>query len=340
MAHILISGYYGFDNLGDELLLTAILRQIRAVAPGSRITVLSAQPRVTEARHQVEAVSREPTPQLVAAVAKCDLLLSGGGSLLQDGTSRRSLWYYLGILALAQGMGRKTWVYSQGVGPLLRPLDRDLTRRVLERADGVVLRDRGSVELVRALGVEREVILGADPVLSLPLRAGKGDGTQVAWVIHGRYTSPRICQVMEEALKALSHRGITVWLFPFCPEEDGPVVKKLALWARVADTRQLWPRLRQCGLVVSMRLHGLILGAKLGMELIGITCDPKSDAFLEELGLAPGLEGNRLTSSQLVAAVEEAGQRAGNGLGKALEPILSRLEAGERALGEGLTAIS
>lgn len=340
MARVLISGYYGFGNLGDELLLTALLRELRQLAPDSQAAVLSADPRATEARHQVEAVARDRPDQVLRAVGRCDLLLSGGGSLLQDGTSSRSLWYYLGLLDLAQRMGKGTFVYCQGAGPLLRPWNRTMTRRVLSRVTAITLRDQASRETLTALGVRRPMVVAADPVLSLPLRPGGRDRRQLAWVVHGRCCTPELCRAMTDAMKRLNRQGCTSWLLPFCPAEDGPVLRQLALWGRVVPEAQLWSRLRQCGLMVSMRLHGLILGAKLGAELLSLTCDPKADAFLAELGREPGLTLTGLTGERLAEEVQAALTRPATQDGPALERLHAREEAGRALFQKILTDYS
>lgn len=334
VAQVLISGYYGFGNLGDDLLLTALLRELRRSAPRHRVTVLSANPRDTEARHQVEAVLRDAPGQVLRAVSRCDLLISGGGSLLQDATSSRSLWYYLGLLELAQRMGKDTVLYCQGAGPLLRPLDRKLTRTVLSRATAITLRDRASRQRLQALGVERPMLVGADPVLSLPFRPGHQQPTQIAWVLHGRCCTPGLCQVLEETMKTLAHQGYTSWLLPFCPAEDAPVLRKLALWGRVVPERELWSRMRQCGTVISMRLHGLVLGARLGAGLVSLTCDPKADGFLEELGEKPGLPVWNLDREALRAEICRKLSRPPDRHEKALEALTARLEGAHGLLRE------
>lgn len=340
MADILISGYYGFDNLGDELLLTTLLRELRQVAPESRIAVLSACPRATQARHGVEAVPRDKPRAVLRALSRCNLLLSGGGSLLQDGTSSRSLWYYLGLLALAQAMGKDTMVYSQGAGPLLRPWNRALTRRVLNKVTAITLRDEASRKTLEVLGLRRPMQVTADPVLSLPIRPGGGERSQLAWVIHGRYCTPAVCRALGEAMSELNRQGCTSWLLPFCPEEDLPVLETLPPWGRPVSREQLWPRLRRCGVVISMRLHGLILGAKLGAELVSLTCDPKSDAFLAELGRPSGLPLDEMTASGLVQAVQERRMGHGGEDGPALARLTARLEENRKLLQKILTAHS
>jgi len=94
---IVISGYYGFGNAGDEAILEAMVRDLRALAPGARLVVLSADPAATAARCGVEAVPRMHLPSVLGALRGADLFISGGGSLLQDATSWRSVPYYAGI---------------------------------------------------------------------------------------------------------------------------------------------------------------------------------------------------------------------------------------------------
>ena len=100
----MLSGYYGFGNAGDEAVLSGILSSLSEALDGD-ITVLSSNPAYTLEHHNVSAVHRYK--QLLPAVAGCDLLISGGGSLLQDATSKRSIYYYLAVLRLAQIMGKK-----------------------------------------------------------------------------------------------------------------------------------------------------------------------------------------------------------------------------------------
>ena len=92
---VLLSGYYGFDNAGDEAVLYAIVQTLRAAAPDIEITVLSNQPDKTAAQLGVHAVNRWGKTALLKAVKNCDVLISGGGSLLQDVTSKNGILYYL-----------------------------------------------------------------------------------------------------------------------------------------------------------------------------------------------------------------------------------------------------
>ena len=96
---IVISGYYGSKNAGDEAMLAAMIEVFLSIDKKVHITVVSANPDDTKKRHGVAAVGLTDIFAIVGAIRKADILISGGGSLLQNVTSGRSLYYYLGIIA-------------------------------------------------------------------------------------------------------------------------------------------------------------------------------------------------------------------------------------------------
>ena len=166
MYNILISGYYGFNNIGDESILRTVIDNLREKLPDIDITVLSHDPAQTSAKYGVKAARRMSLWDIFRSVLHCDLLLSGGGSLLQDATSARSILYYLFILRLAQLMGKKTFIYSQGIGPISDPRNRRLTASALRRTNGIVVRDAKSRDLLLEIGVPEYLIhVTADPVI-------------------------------------------------------------------------------------------------------------------------------------------------------------------------------
>ena len=115
----LISGYYGFGNSGDEAILQAVYANIQSVMDGNvEISVLSNEPEETRRRYGYHTTHRFHFRSVLQAIRKCDVLVSGGGSLLQDRTSTRSLLYYLSIIYLSELMGKKVMLYANGIGPV------------------------------------------------------------------------------------------------------------------------------------------------------------------------------------------------------------------------------
>ena len=185
MKRLLLSGYYGYGNAGDEAVLAGLVAGFRAVRPAEdlELVALSGSPAETEAAHGIAAADRYKPGALLREIRRADLFLSGGGSLLQDVTSAHGIFYYLGVVRMAQAMGRKTMFIAQGIGPLKRARSRRLVRSVANRLNAVTVRDPGSADLLREIGVTRPPIeVTADPALLLgeapppapPPQAGEG----------------------------------------------------------------------------------------------------------------------------------------------------------------------
>src|SRR5947208_2546495 len=118
--NILISGYYGFRNGGDEGVLAAILDHLEARLPAATVyTVTSGDAEYTERLHgtekrRVRAIPRQSPGPLLQAIRACDLFISGGGSLLQDATSLRNVVYYSTLIRLARMFEKPVMIYGQG----------------------------------------------------------------------------------------------------------------------------------------------------------------------------------------------------------------------------------
>ena len=111
---VLICGYVGGGNCGDEAICDRLIAAIRA--QGDRVKLLSLTPSESMVLHHIPALSRR-FPKPINALWECDLFVLGGGTLLQMQTSRRSAVYYLSLAALAAAMG-KPWVLLGGIDPL------------------------------------------------------------------------------------------------------------------------------------------------------------------------------------------------------------------------------
>ena len=236
MYKILISGYYGFNNIGDESILRTVIDNLREKLPDVDITVLSQNPGLTAEKYGVKAAWRMGRRDIFRSVRGCDLLLSGGGSLLQDATSRKSILYYLAILALAQLLGKRTFIYSQGIGPITGRVNCRLTALVLRRTDGIVVRDEGSRDLLRKIGVPEDLIhVTADPVIRVkkpdpaqglalleregcPRRPGR---LTVGWAVKARKPDKHLLQEVEKCILWLREAyGADSVLIPFFHKED------------------------------------------------------------------------------------------------------------------------
>ncbi len=181
MSRVVLSGYYGFGNAGDEAVLAAMIKALRRVEPQLSLTVLSARPEETARQYGVSAVSRTSVGAIWRAIAAADLLISGGGGLLQDVTGGGSIPYYLGVVWIAQLLKKPVFFYAQGVGPVRKLAGRLLVRRIVNRVEAITVRDGESAAELRRLGVTRPPIaVTADPVFGLEVDGQKTAGQKIA----------------------------------------------------------------------------------------------------------------------------------------------------------------
>lgn len=329
MYNILISGYYGFNNIGDESILRTVIDNLREKLGDVGITVLSHDPTQTRDKYGVQAEPRMELKSIFRAVRRCDLLLSGGGSLLQDATSARSILYYLFILRLAQLMGKKTFIYSQGVGPITSRRNRWLTGRVLRRASGIVVRDEKSRLLLLELGVPADLIhVTADPVI----RVKKADPAQglellkqegcprepgkltIGWAVKSRRPDPVFYEEIRKCIQWLKEEyGADSVLIPFFHSEDLSVCEAIAsgLDGQAGCLRQKYLSEEMLSIIGSMdilvgvRLHSLIYAAVMGVPMLGISYDPKIDSFLASIDRPTLSDVEDFTLEQFQAAFRD-----------------------------------
>lgn len=323
-CRVVVSGYYGFGNAGDEAVLYALLRALREEQADITVVVLSNKPEITAACYGVAAVNRWSPVDVWRELRSANLLLSGGGSLLQNATGLRSLLYYLGVLVLARLAGCPTAIYAQGIGPLQGWIARRLTALVLNKAQGITVRDQGSRVELAGLGVKQPVHVTVDPVLGLNFREEDlsdlqsgllppGEGPVAIWALRSWQDNHWLAAAAQAAQQQLDH-GWRLVVLPLHWPEDASIgqqlVRQLTGPVTITDSplslEQLLPLVGSADLVVGMRLHALIFAALVGVPMVGLSYDPKVERFLTATGqVNAGLVGE-LTTDRLTAAIEQA----------------------------------
>jgi polysaccharide pyruvyl transferase CsaB len=296
----LISGYYGFGNLGDEALLHVIVERLRERWPGCGVDVLSADPPATARAYGVDATPRADLGRVRAAIERSDVVLSGGGGLLQNVTSLRSLLYYSGVIRAGVAAGKPTMVFAQSVGPL------DFWGRAVVRAfckglAGATVRDERSRALLTALLPGVRVERTADPVflfepdgepLDLAAEGLAGDDAPLVVVSVRKWQGGEgTARTVAHAIDRLAGQyGARVAFLPLGGPPDAEAAT--AIIRRCASTPVLLPDyalgqaaqvIGRAALVIGMRLHALIIAARLGVPFLALPYDPKVTALLEDL---------------------------------------------------------
>lgn len=304
---IALSGYYGFDNAGDEALLAAITSSIRKLAPQAQFVVFSGSPRQTALLHRVKAVYYMNPFKVFWQLLTSDLLISGGGSIFQDVTSARSLPYYISVVALAKLLGRPVIFYAQGVGPINLKLSRWLMRLIANKVDLITLRDEESAQLLHSIGVTQPPLkITADPVFYLepqttvsnkllPITRQLGDKPLIGVAVRKWLPLEGYQKNLALVLDRLAAEGeYQIVFIPMAFPEDVAESKRVAelmknkaiiIIEQNLTSDEHLALIAKLDFMIGMRLHALIFAANSGVPFAGISYDPKIDAFLNIFAL-------------------------------------------------------
>ncbi len=358
---VLINGYYGFDNLGDEAILEAIVQWF-AKRDDAHPVVMSADPRGTHDAYGVDAIHRTSFPALVKRLVSSPVLLQGGGGLLQDVTSTKSLTYYLSILLAAFVTGRKVAAFAQGIGPLEGEFSPWFVGEFLSHCDLVCVRDFKSFSFCQSrLPVNAPLKLMADAALLLePADADKVEdiflqenldllgkplvGFSVKGSMKDRRQITAIARAIDMTVDALD-AGVALFPFhhPWDVEYSETIRKMVGDLESVSVVKgkyrpaEVLGLFEKCDLVVGMRLHSLIFAANRGVPFVAMSYDPKIDEFAGEFGIKPAVHTPLVGPEILVDAIQDTWDIRGRiktkitqGTGR----LRRRTEEGFEALGE------
>jgi polysaccharide pyruvyl transferase CsaB len=323
---VLLSGYYGFANTGDEAICLAITRELKRM--GHSVTVLSSDPAKTAAQYSVRAIRRMNPVDLIPALLGTDVLLSGGGGLLQDKTSSRTLTYYLALIGLARTFGKRVAVFNQSIGPLTKTGETRVAAALKSTTN--IVRDTGSRALLERLGLRAQ--LGGDPALLLEAPGGVTRDKNLV-VIAPREGQTEATRRLVEVAHKLSNQGKRVLALGFQPGWDDAELEAFkavngATLESTADPARALEIIAGAGAVIGVRLHAVILAAATRTPFYGISYDPKVQGFCRDAGaleVTTDFDVETLTAAVLEGrepdweAVEAMRVRARESFGWALE---------------------
>ncbi|WP_249661202.1 polysaccharide pyruvyl transferase CsaB [Lysinibacillus fusiformis] len=296
--HIVLSGYYGFDNVGDDAILLSIIQGLKKWQHDIEITVLSNNPSATEQTYGVKAVNRWKMKEIHQLLKTADGLISGGGSLMQDQTGMKTIPYYAGVIQIAKWLKKPVFVYAQGMGPINHTLSKFIVRKTLNKVDQITIRDKASQTLLTEIGVRKEAKIVPDPVMGL-----NGGDFHCEWLEHESLTAESYISVsvrdwpstiaykekIAHSLDQLVRQGEQIVFLPMHGEHDFKTSQEVA--ALMQEKSLIAPSdltieekiavIGQSQLLIGMRLHSLIFSAIYATPFIAISYDPKIDAFAD-----------------------------------------------------------
>lgn len=311
---VLISGYYGYKNTGDDSLLKAIVQSLKDQKPDITVTVLSKKPAETSQIYGVKSIHRYNIFKIISVLKRTRLLISGGGSLLQDVTSTQSYKYYSTIMKLAIKNGAKVMVYANGIGPLNLEKNRRDCKNLLEQVDVITLRDAQSLYELQSMGVEREITVSADPAFSLQSADNEAGEACPYFVVSVRKWKKlpenfsdkiaNICRNIKEKYNLLPV------FIPMQGWMDNEINREIAekcggkVLAPFTDVESLIGYIKNSCFAIGMRLHMLIYALGVSVPVIALSYDPKVDAIVQKWDCCRAFEVNNINVNDITQQIE------------------------------------
>lgn len=290
MKKILISGYYGFDNFGDEAILGVLINHLR----GNDITVLSSNPEKTGRTHNVNSLNSFNPKLIVERLPKFDMLISGGGSLLQNVTSNKSLFYYCGLINIMASLKKDVVIFAQGIGPVKGFWGKLIVKTALKKCKYISVRDVKSQELLKSWGIESNLV--CDPIFDLNVPTPKR--TRKVGIQLRKFAS-LTDELFDEIIKqvALKFSDREIELICFQDSEDEGISKvflnKLkkknptinANIIKNLTNKEVIEKVSEYDYLIGMRFHACLLGLKYGIKTLAISYDPKVETLAKNANI-------------------------------------------------------
>jgi len=294
---ILLAGYYGFGNLGDEAILEMAIKQILEITDKKNITVLSGNKEVTSRKYNVNTIDRYNVFSIANKLMKSDALVFGGGSLLQDITSKRSIYYYLFLIRLAKIMNNKVIMLSQGIGPIVNENSKKAVQSTLSYIDYITVRDKHSKEFLENLGMDKnKIFLSTDPVINL--RAGenytaKNSGRKKVCFSLRNWKNADVSKKISVLTEKLIEGNIECYFIPFYYNEDLELIDeveknigdKAVYYKEKLTTGDAFDIIKGMDVLVGVRLHSLIFAAAANVPFAAVSYDHKVDHFANSVNM-------------------------------------------------------
>ena len=326
--HAVLSGYYGFENSGDEAMLSSILGELRELKADIRLLVLSKKHKEASRIYNVDTINRSNPFSIMKAFRNSGMLISGGGNLVQDLTSFQSMLYYTGLMKYAGGKGMKVMLYANGIGPLNRNISQRIAGRILNDADAITVREPNSYEILERIGVSKPYIaITADPVMGME-PPSKND-IQEIYAKHGIPAEGKKVLFSVRPWKGLEwkfnpvfakiadylyeqHNLMPVFI-PLNTKKDTKgcqdIIDMMKYPAVLVENENSAVNLislaGEAELVIGMRLHSLIYASVARTPVIGIVYDPKVRYFIELMEQEDGGDVENLDFNGIRVIVEK-----------------------------------
>lgn len=292
MKRALVSGYIGFNNFGDEAIFFALSNHLKQL--GYDVSVLCNNKNEVKKRYSVKTYNYKKIPQILKAIINCDVLISGGGSLLQNKTSNFSLFYYLTIIILAKLLFKKVIIFAQGIEPIRGNIQTFITKNILKTADFISVRDNNSLNLLKNWKLNAQLV--SDPVYSIvqDIEICQNKKGIIIQLRNFKGLNKNFLDDLACAIKS-AKTNETISVFSFQNEIDEKICKDFieilnnkGIEAKYIPNQTIDKTIEivnNAKYMISTRLHGVLISHALKTKTFALIYDKKIETITEELNI-------------------------------------------------------
>lgn len=326
---ILLSGYYGFNNFGDDMVIRTLVTELRSSHPDLEICVLSKTPRATSVSLNVDSADRNNLLKMMKTIDKSHVYAYGGGTLLTDITSRKSLSYYTVSLQYANSKGLKTAILANGLGPFLHKKSENNVKKLLKKVDILAFRDKKSFKYAKELCPGIDPKLTADLALlfepsekakeniHLFLQENQLDAKNyfVVSLREWKNVPKNFISIISTACDYISEKyNMQPVFIPLQPSKDrricDEVAKRSTVSSVVAHTinnvDDVCALINGASFTLAMRLHPLIYSYSAAIPFLGLAYDEKVSSFIKEVEREEYIDVADITLESLKKAIDDS----------------------------------
>ena len=288
-----LSGYFGFKNFGDEAILDVLVKKLQSL--DQEITVFSSNPEYTKSLFDnINSIYTFDISSVIKAIFSSDIVISGGGSLLQDVTSTKSLYYYLFIIFMGIIFNKKVIIFAQGIGPIKNPISKYITLLMLKQCKYVSVRDKISYNLLNKEGIKADLL--CDPIFSIDIPQVNKNKTVAIQLRNSKgINADFINRLAHQVTKDFSDYKIEIYSFQ--DEIDYDICKEFEKNIQMLNpdietivysgltNNQIIAKISQAQYLIAMRFHAIIIGILTQTKVLAINYDIKVDKIAKEFNL-------------------------------------------------------
>jgi len=325
-----IIGWYGYNNIGDELMLHSLLSNIKN--NDLDIIVVSADPQQTERIHDVKSVpvGLSTYKPLIAA----DKIYFGGGQIFSDKRFRTiPLWASILYTIRLFNKDCQIALLNQGFDAKNK-ISRKFLSSAVSCTDLISVRDSSSLKLIQSLNLDVPISFGPDILFALDLcdkqqmlvRKGKSNGATIGVNVRPSYwwRDQSEYKAYEQSLAScldmlIEEYDVKLCFVPFrlpgkelyddleFSKEIVTIMKnkdRVSIFNNALDESfisNLINCFNQFDLFIGTALHSLILSCKLGIPFLALPYQRKSELFMNDIGFSQLiLNSNEASSPKLM----------------------------------------